>query len=109
LIRVLGRSFLVGYVSNDSRFADGTPLRTSYVAEIDEAAGLARTQNTLYELVEKMDEGEALSGELRRLTLAAVMRELGGPKPGTKKWKAAMRAAEDLSMVPSARPTRTLQ
>lgn len=38
--------FLQGKVYNDTRFADGTEIRTSILLEVDD--GVAQTQNTMY-------------------------------------------------------------
>jgi len=39
-------SYLTGQVFNDTRFPDGTEIRTSIVLEIDD--GIAQTENTIY-------------------------------------------------------------
>jgi uncharacterized protein (DUF433 family) len=60
MFHVGGEAVLVGLVSNDRRFPNGRLIITSRVVEIDEAAGLARTLNTTYELAEEMDGRDLL-------------------------------------------------
>ena len=44
---------LYGDIYDDSRFPDGSPVRTSTVLTIDEEKGEAQTRNTLYKLGKK--------------------------------------------------------
>jgi hypothetical protein len=41
---------LYGEIYDDSRFLDGSPVRTSTVQTIDEKSGEAQTKNTIYKL-----------------------------------------------------------
>jgi hypothetical protein len=44
---------LCGFIYNDNRFPDGTPVTTSKVIKYDEENNTVQTRNTLYELGEK--------------------------------------------------------
>ncbi len=50
--RMLG-GMLIGEVYEDIRFADGSPVRTSIVKELNESEGYAITKNTIYTLGKK--------------------------------------------------------
>ena len=50
-IERVGDGFIiVGYIYNDARFPDHTPIRTSRLREIDFVDGIAKTRNTIYKL-----------------------------------------------------------
>lgn len=50
-IERVGEGFIiVGYIYNDERFPDHTPIRTSRLREIDFVDGIAKTRNTIYKL-----------------------------------------------------------
>lgn len=50
-IERVGNGFIiVGYIFNDPRFPDHTPIRTSRLREIDFVDGIAKTRNTIYKL-----------------------------------------------------------
>lgn len=45
---------IIGEVYNDSRRPNGRLIRTSSVVSLDEAQGIVKTQNTLYDLGRKL-------------------------------------------------------
>lgn len=54
-VKLDGGSYVVGNIYEDSkgRFMDGTPVRTSWVVDLDADNGILETRNTIYKLENK--------------------------------------------------------
>jgi hypothetical protein len=83
LLEIRGRPRVVGFVTGDSRWPDGTPVLTSDVQELDAAARTVQTRNTLYRLGDELPPASRLPEDFADLVLTLLLRLYGDPPMGS--------------------------